>query len=102
MHIGFKRYKDTVRIREIIQFLRQFSAAQRFPWRFFIYVEPHGDMSYELEELKELDEQAKEPEGHWLKKYYQPDAVLEENVETARHFEEKYELLAREHLYHLQ
>jgi hypothetical protein len=101
MHIAFRRYQDTVRIREMVGFLRQFSAAQRFRWGFFVNVEPHGDMSYELKQLKELDEKAKEPEGHWLKKYYQPDAVLEENVETARMYEEKYELLAREHLHQL-
>ena len=102
MHLSFKRYQDTLRIREIIQLLRQFSAAQRFPWGFLVSVEPHGDMSYELEQLKELDEQAKEPEGHWLKKYFQPDAVLKENDELAQRYEESYELLEREHLYHLQ
>jgi hypothetical protein len=102
MHLNFKRYNDTVRIREIIQLLREHSARARFPWVFSVMVEPHGDMTYELEQLQKLDEKAKEPEGHWLKKYLEPDAVLRENEETSRRYEEKYELLEREHLYGLQ
>ena len=102
MVLCFKRYQDTVRIREIIQLLREHSARSRFPWNFDITVEPHGDMSYELEELKELDEKAKEPEGHWLKEYHDPDFVRRENEESLQRYEEKYELLEREHLYQLQ
>lgn len=65
-------------------------------------VEPHGDMSYELEELKALEDKAKEPEGHWLAKYLEPGTVLEESEEEARQYREKYDLLEREHLYDLQ
>jgi hypothetical protein len=102
LQIEFKRYQDSIRIREIIQLLREHSARWRFPWSFPVMVEPHGDMSYELEELKKLDEKAKEPEGHWLKKYLQADDVLEENEESIQRYEEKYQLLEREHLFHLQ
>ena len=102
MQLGFKRYQDTVRIRQIIQLLREHSARSRFPWNFDISVEPHGDMSYELKKLKELDEKAKEPEGHWLKEYHDPDYVRRENEESLQRYEEKYELLEREHRYQLQ
>ena len=102
IYLGFKRYQDTVRIREIIQLLREYSVRSRYPWIFGIMVEPHGDMTYELEQLKELEENAKEPEGHWLKKYCEPDEVLQENEEMSQRYEEKYELLEREHLYQLQ
>jgi hypothetical protein len=100
--LGFKRYQDTTRIREIIQLLREHSARSRFPWNFSLMVEPHGDMSYELEQLKELEEKAREPEGHWLKDVHDPDEVLRENQESLQRYEEKYELLEREHLYQLQ
>lgn len=102
IHLGFKRYQDTVRIREIIQLLREYSVRSRYPWIFWIMVEPHGDMTYELKQLKELDEKAKEPEGHWLKKYFEPDEVLKENEEIFQRYEEKYQLFEREHLYQLQ
>ena len=100
--LNFKRYQDTTRIREIVQLLRERSARSRFPWHFTLMVEPHGDMSYEMEQLRELEEKAKEPEGHWLAKYVEPESVLEESAEEARRYRENYELLEREHLYELQ
>ena len=99
---NLKRYQDTTRLREIVQLLRERSARSRFPWHFTLMVEPHGNMSYELEELQELEEKAKEPEGHWLAKYVEPESVLEESAEEAQRYREKYELLEREHLYELQ
>ena len=100
--LNLKRYQDTMRLREIVQLLRERSARSRFPWHFTLMVEPHGDMSFELEELQELEEKAKEPEGHWLAKYVEPESVLEESEEEARRYRENYELLEREHLYELQ
>jgi hypothetical protein len=101
-HINLKRFIDTARTREVIQLLREHSARSRHPWVFGLMVEPHGDMSYEVDALKELDEKAKEPERHWLAQYVEPDVVLEEGEEQARRYREKYELLEREHLYNLQ
>jgi len=100
--VGFKRYQDTARIREIIQLLRELSARSRFPWTFDLHVEPHGDLSYEMEQLHELEEKAKQPEGHWLARYFDPESVLRENEEDERRTREKYEILEREHLYKLQ
>ncbi len=101
-YLNFKRYQDSVRIREIIQLLRELSARSRFPWVFGIMVEPHGDMSYEMEQLWELEKKAKQPEGHWLAEYFKPESVLKENEEHERRYREKYEILEREHLYKLQ
>ncbi len=55
-----------------------------------------------MEQLHELEEKAKQPEGHWLAKYFEPESVLRENEEDERRNREKYELLEREHLYKLQ
>jgi hypothetical protein len=100
--LNFKRYQDSTHIREIVQLLRERSARWRMPWTYMVLVEPHGDMSYEMEQLRELEKQAKNPEGHWLAEYLEPEAVLEENEESARRYREKYELLEREHSYELQ
>ncbi|HEY1582750.1 MAG TPA: hypothetical protein VGF73_06600 [Chthoniobacterales bacterium] len=100
--LAFKRYEDTVRIREIIRLLREHSARSRFPWVFDILVEPHGDMSYELEQLEELEAKAKAPEGHWASEYYEEEFVLRDSEEQRRQREEKFQILEREHLYNLQ
>ena len=59
--LTFKRYQDTVRIREIIQLLRELSARSRFPWIFDILVEPHGDLGYEMEQLQSWKNEPKNP-----------------------------------------
>ena len=69
---------------------------------FDILVEPHGDLSYEMKQLRELEEEMKKPEGHWLAEYFKPESVLEENEEQERQNQEKYEFFEREHLYNLQ
>src|ERR1051326_976443 len=48
--IDLKRFADTIRLREVVQVLREESARLRFPWSTTLIVEPHGDMSEELEE----------------------------------------------------
>jgi hypothetical protein len=102
VHLDFKRYQDTVRIREIIALLRELSSRARFPWQFNIMVEPHGDMDYEMEQLQELEAKANEPEAYWLARYFKPETVLQENQEEEKRRRERYELLEREHLHNLQ
>jgi hypothetical protein len=102
MHLNFKRYKDTTRIREIIQLVREFSAAQSLPWLFEIMVEPHGDMTYELKQLKELEEKEKEPEDHWLAPVLDAAAAARENEERAEQYHTYYQMLERQHIYQLQ
>ncbi len=100
--LTFKRFRDTSRIREILELLRGESARSRFPWSFCLNVEPHGDMSYELEELKKLDEETKEAEAHWLAAFHEPEHVLRENEESLQRHEETFEYLRREHFLRLQ
>jgi hypothetical protein len=102
LSLAFKRYQDTVRIREILQFLREESARCRYPWVFRINVEPHGDMSYELEQLRELEEQKNEQEEYWLAKYYRPETALKEDAEQLQRHEERYKYLEAEHRLQLQ
>jgi hypothetical protein len=102
MYLNFKRYKDTTRIREIIQLVREFSAAQSLPWLFEIMVEPHGDMTYELKQLKELEKKEKEPEGHWLAPVLDAAAAARENEELAERYHTYYQMLERQHIYQLQ
>ena len=99
---GLKRFADTSRVREVIQVLREHSARSRFPWHFLLSVEPHGDMSEDLEERKAREEKAVATEGDWLAEYYTPESVLRENEERRRMRERYYEFLAREHLLQLR
>jgi hypothetical protein len=99
---GLKRFADTSRVREVIQVLREHSARSRFPWHFILSVEPHGDMSEDLEERKAREEKAAATEGDWLAYYYTPESVLRENEERRRMRERYYEFLEREHLLQLR
>jgi hypothetical protein len=99
---GLKRFADTSRVREVIQVLREHSARSRFPWHFLLSVEPHGDMSEDLEERKAREEKAAATEGDWLAEYYTPESVLRENEEHRRARERHYEFLEREHLMQLR
>lgn len=102
MNLGFKRFADTSRIREILQLLRETSAASRFPWEYLINVEPHGDMTDELADLKELEEEEKAPEDYWAVKYHEPQSVLREDAEHLQMRRETYNYLEREHLLRLR
>ncbi len=100
--ISLKRYADTMRVLEVIQLLRETSARMRLPRKFMLNVEPHGDMSYELEQMQERDRKEAEPEGDWLAKYHEPEQVLAENEEQRQMREERYQLLEREHLHQIR
>jgi hypothetical protein len=100
--LGLKRFADTSRVREVIQVLREHSARSRFPWHFVLSVEPHGDMSEDLEERKAREEKPAATEGDWLAEYYTPESVLRENEERRRMRERYYEFLEREHLLQLR
>jgi hypothetical protein len=101
-HIPFKRFSDTSRLREVIQVLREISAHSRFEWEFLLIVEPHGDMSEDLKQMKAREEEEAVTGGDWLAQYYEPESVLRENEERRRERERRYEFLAREHLLQLR
>lgn len=100
--VKVKRYQDTPRLVELVEIVRQFSARSRFPQHVTLVVEPHGDMSEEMKEIRARHEQANEPDRDYLIKYLEVDSVLEENAEERRHREERYEVLRREHLLRLR
>ncbi|MEY2520037.1 MAG: internalin [Verrucomicrobiota bacterium] len=100
--INLKRFEDTTRVHEVIQVLREESARSRFSWYFLLCVEPHADMSDELEEIKARDEEAASPEGDWLAEYYEPDTVLRENEAEREQRSRRYEFMEREHLLQLR
>ena len=67
--LGLKRFSDMSHVRKVIEVLREHSARSRFPWHFLLSVEPHGDMSEDLEERKAREEKAVASEGDWLAEY---------------------------------
>lgn len=100
--VTIRRYPDTLRLVELVEMVRQYSAQSRFPLHVTFIVEPHGDMSEDLEEMRAREMKTSEPDADYLIKYYEQENVLEENEEGRRHREERYELLKREHLLRLR
>jgi hypothetical protein len=99
---GVRRYPDTLKLRELVEIVRQYSARSRFPWHMTFIIEPHGDMSEELEEIKARYETVEAPDEDWLMQYYEPETLLKENEEQRKAREERYEVLKREHQARLQ
>jgi hypothetical protein len=94
--ISLRRFQDTTRVLEVIQLLREQSARMRFSHHFLLHVEPHGDMSDDLEDLKEREEK-EASEDYWTAELNTPEAVLQENEEWRELKENRYEYLKREH-----
>jgi hypothetical protein len=100
---SLKRYQDTTRLRELIDAVRDHQRRLRHPLRVTFIVEPHGDMTEELEQIKaRTEEEEASPDEDFLIKYYDEDHVLEENAEARERREKRYELLKREHLLRLR
>jgi hypothetical protein len=99
--VSLKRFQDTMRVLEVIQLLREQSARMRFPCNFLLQVEPHGDMSEDLEEMIER-EKKEASEDYWTAELNSPEAVLQENEEWRELKERRYEYLKREHLLQLR
>ena len=101
-HISLKRFPDTCRVGEVIQVLREESARWRLPWCFLLIVQPHGDMSEDLEDMKAREEQESMPEGDWLAQCYEPEWDVREREEDRQVRHRRYEFLKREHLLQLR
>jgi len=101
-HITLKRFADTCRVPEVIQVLSEESARWRLPWRFLLIVQPHGDMSEDLEDMKAREEEEDAPEGDWLAQYYGPEWEQREREEDRHNRQRRYEFLKREHLLQLR
>ncbi len=101
-YVSVKRFQDTSRTQEFVQLVREYSAQCRWPQPVTFIIEPHGDMSEDLEEMKAREAKVSAPDGDFLMPYYDPEQVLEENAEGRRAREERYELLKREHLRRLR
>lgn len=99
---ALKRYPDTLRVLELVEVIREYSAQSLFPQHVTFIVEPHADMTDDLEELKAREEKEADPDADYLMKYYETDLVLEENEDDRRQRAERYELLKREHLVRLR
>lgn len=94
--VSVKRFRDAMRVLEVIQLLRKECARLRFPCHFLLQVEPHGDMSDDLEDMREREEKERS-EDYWTAELNTPEAVLRENDEWRELKENRYEYLKREH-----
>lgn len=95
---NLKRYQDTTRLRELIDLVRDYQRRVLHPLNVTLIVEPHGDMTDDLEQIQAREEKESLPDEDYLIKYTEEESVLEENAEWRRKRQERYELLKREHL----
>jgi hypothetical protein len=90
-HLVFKRFRDVMRFREIVEKLREIASECRFRWQYLISVEPHGDLSDEDE--MEDDEERED----WLEQEFDPEREKEEWDEFRAQRRLERERLEREH-----
>jgi hypothetical protein len=92
-HLTFKRFRDIMRFREIVEKLRETAAECRFRWQYLVSVEPHGDLSDD-EDMDEMDEMDRED---WLDQEFDPEREKEEWDEFRAQRRLERERLEREH-----
>ncbi len=61
-----KRYANTKRTMELVEVERKYSALSRWPQHVTLVVEPHRDMTDELEEIQARDAAAPAPDDGYL------------------------------------
>ena len=93
-HLTIQRFRDIVRMEEVIQTCRELMAICRLPWQILIDAEPHGDLSADMEEIRA---QRDEQERDWLDQEYDAQQEKEDYEDFRRMRRELYERLEREH-----
>jgi hypothetical protein len=93
-HLDIKRYRDVTRLGEIIHSIRELMAESRFPWELLINVEPHGDLTEEMKEIRERESAGEKP---WWEREYDPAEEREDYENFKRNRRELYERFEREH-----
>ncbi len=93
-HVSIKRYRDVMRLPEIIQTLRQLLSECRFRWKLMINVEPHGDLSDDMDEIRKRHEQE---EGDWLCRARDAAQHKADHDDFIRRRRELYARYEREH-----
>ncbi len=93
-HVSIKRYRDVMRLPEIIQTLRQLLSECRFRWKLMINVEPHGDLSDDMDEIRKRHEQE---EGDWLCRERDAAQHKADHDDFIRRRRELYARYEREH-----
>jgi hypothetical protein len=93
-HLNVQRFKDVMRMDEIVQVCRELIATCKYPWNILVSAEPHGDLSKEMEEIRARRE---EEERDWLDQEYDEKQEREDYEEFRKSRRELYERLEREH-----
>jgi hypothetical protein len=97
-HVRLRRYCDVMRFREIVQTLRELNADCKEPKLFLLIVEPHGDMSEDMEAIRARQ---KGPVD-WLDRPFNAAQEIEERERFRRERLKDRQYLEREHRLKLQ
>ncbi|MEO7934303.1 MAG: hypothetical protein ABIT76_14205 [Chthoniobacterales bacterium] len=98
-HVPVRRYADVMRFREIVQVLREISAMCRKPANYLLIIEPHGDMSEDMDRMRLRNG---EETADWLLKPFDAAQEKEEWENFRKGRLEQREFLEREHRMRLQ
>lgn len=100
-HVVIQRYRDILRIHEIVQTIRELLASCRFPWSIMLCTEPHGDLADDMDEIRQRHGQEDE-EGDWLSISHKNRARREDDDEDFyKRRNELYQRYEREHRFRL-
>jgi hypothetical protein len=92
-NLTIRRYQDVTKLREIVGAVREVIAAARFPWGVMLFVDPHGDLGEDLDEIEERHGGADEE--------FDVEREREEWEDAQRRWREHREFLEREHRHRL-
>lgn len=95
-NLTLRRYQDVLHVGEVVDAVRRTIAAARFPWEILLLVEPHGDLSEDLDEIEARHGDADDGET------FNVEREREEWNETQERLREHREFIEREHQLRLQ
>ena len=96
-NLTIRRYQDVTKLRDIVAAVREVIAAARFPWGVMLFVDPHGDLGEDLDEIEERHGGGDEDEDE-----FDVESEREEWEDARRRWREHREFLEREHRHRLQ
>lgn len=94
-NLTLRRYQDVLHVGEVVEAVRRTIALACFPWEILLLVEPHGDLS---EDLDEIEARHGDDDGET----FDVEREREEWNETQERLREHREFIEREHQLRLQ
>ena len=95
VQVHLNRFEDTLRLREVVQTLRELMAAARFPWDMLLIIEPHGNLDDDMDEIAARDDDDEDEAAA-------AERDRQERLEYRQYARERRAFLERQHRLRLQ